>query len=82
MLVEIIIHGLRFVAGPVDARYGGGDGGEGRVAAREDQQLLSQAEERVLVIKSTHLTASGYSAYRQQKLRLAKINDASSELVS
>jgi hypothetical protein len=66
-------------------------GVEGRVAAHEDQRLLTQAEERALVKWLTHLTASGYPARHSflrkmavglQNMRIAKINDASQELVS
>jgi DDE superfamily endonuclease/Tc5 transposase DNA-binding domain len=74
-----------------DILYRRTKGIEGRVAAHEDQQILSQAEERALVRWLTHLTASGYPARHSilrnmavglQTMRLAKINDESEELVS
>jgi Tc5 transposase DNA-binding domain len=74
-----------------DILYRRDNGIEGRVAAHEDQQLLIRAEERALVKWLTHLTASGYPARHfflrkmaegLQTMRLAKINDASEELIS
>ena len=74
-----------------DTLYRREKGYEGRVAAHEDQQLLTRAEERALVKWLTHLTASGYPARHSflrkmaeglQIMRIAKINDASEELVS
>jgi hypothetical protein len=67
------------------------NGGVGRVVARQSQQTLTEAEERALVKWLTHLTASGYPARHSivrkmvvgiQQLRLAKINDASQEVVT